>query len=192
MKRLLFIFLFLILIVNACAKTQQMPQTNIQKPIQTVSAEDVSSLTPEQVVILYFQAWNDEQYDVTYSLISDGFKQIEPTAKTFQDFKSYMEKLYDTALGVSIIEAKESYKNEKEAGIEYRIEIINKDNSKKEFSSTYTLKKRESNASEQSNAKARVDARARLSLAHSPARLSTRNSLTTHWLEINSSLWRKY
>src|SRR3989338_91079 len=191
MKKHFFIFLFFILSINSCSKQQEQQQT-IEKNIQTVSAEDVSSLTPEQVVILYFQAWNDEQYDVTYSLISDGFKQIEPTAKTFQDFKSYMEKFYDTALGVSIIEAKESYKNEKEAGIEYRIEIINKDNSKKEFSSTYTLKKRESNASEQSNAKARVDARARLSLAHSPARLSTRNSLTTHWLEINSSLWRKY
>ena len=139
MKRLLFIFLFLILIVNACAKTQQMPQTNIQKPIQTGSAEDVSSLTPEQVVILYFQAWNDEQYDVTYSLISDGFKQIEPTAKTFQDFKSYMEKFYDTALGVSIIEAKESYKNEKEAGIEYRIEIINKDDYKVIYSDTDSI-----------------------------------------------------
>src|SRR3989344_596367 len=156
MKRLLFIFLFLILIVNACAKTQQMPQTNIQKPIQTVSAEDVSSLTPEQVVILYFQAWNDEQYDVTYSLISDGFKQIEPTAKTFEGFKSYMEKFYDTSLGVSVIEAKESYRNDKEAGVAYKIEITGKDSAKKELSSTYTLKKRTSNVSERERTRSQV------------------------------------
>ena len=42
----------------------------------------------------------------------------------------------------STTEAKESYNNGKEAGIDYKIEIINKDNTKKEFSSAYTLKKR--------------------------------------------------
>ena len=141
-KSLIFLFLFIVIFVNACAKNQQIQQQTIQKTIPTVSSEDVSVLTPEQVVILYFQVWNDEQYNVMYSLISDGFKQIEPTAKTFEDFKAYMEKFYDTALGVSIIEAKESYKNEKEAGVEYKIEIIKKDNYKKEFSSAYTLKKR--------------------------------------------------
>ena len=139
-KRLLIIFLFVLLFINACTKTGQ--QQNTQKTIPTISSEDVSILTPEQVVILYFQAWNDEQYDVMYSLISDGFKQIEPTAKTFDDFKSYMEKFYDTALGVNILEAKESYNNGKEAGVNYKIEIINKDNTKKPFERSYTLKKR--------------------------------------------------
>ena len=138
----LVIFLFFILLVSACVKTQQTSQQNIQKTISTISAEDVSILNPEQVVILYFQAWNDKQYNVMYSLISDGFKQIEPTAKTFNGFKDYMEKFFDTSSGVRIIEAKEAYKNEKEAGVDYKIEITNKDGTKKEFSSTYTLKKR--------------------------------------------------
>ena len=124
--------------------------------MQTISSEDVSALTPEQVVILYFQAWNDEQYDVMYSLISDGFKQIESTAKTFDDFKANMEKFYDTALGVGIVEAKESYKTEKEAGVDYKIEITNKDGSKKDFSSVYTLKKRASNASERERTRSQV------------------------------------
>ena len=141
-QKFLFIFLFFILFVNTCTKTQQVQQQTIQKTIPTVSAEDVSTLTPEQVVILYFQAWNDEQYDVVYSLISDGFKQIEPTAKTFDEFKAYMEKFYDTALGVSIVEAKESYRTEKEAGVDYKIGITRKDGTKREFSSVYTLKKR--------------------------------------------------
>ena len=148
-------FLFLILFINACAKTQQTQQ-QIQKPIKTISSEDVSTLTPEQIVTLYFQALNDERYDVMYSLVSDGFKQIEPTAKTFNDFKSYMEKFYDTALGVRVIEAKESYKNDKESGVEYKIEITNKDGTKKEFSSTYTLKKRASNASERERTRSQV------------------------------------
>ena len=147
-KKLLTVFLFFILLLNACVKNQQAQQQTTQKTIQTASSGDVSKLTPEQVVILYFQAWNDEQYDVMYSLISDGFKQIEPTAKTFDDFKSYMAKFYETSLGVKVIEAKETYQTGKESGVEYKIEITNKDGTKKEFSSTYTLKKRASNASE--------------------------------------------
>ena len=145
MKRFLFIFLFLILLINGCAKIQQQPQIvqqTMQKTVPAVSAEDGSILTPEQVVILYFQAWNDEQYDVMYSLISDGFKQIEPTAKTFDDFKSNMKKFYDTSSGVEIVEADEAYQIENEAGVNYKIEIIGKDSAKKEFSSAYTLKKR--------------------------------------------------
>ena len=140
MNKSIFTFLFLILFINACAKSQQAQQ--MQKTIPIVSSEDVASLIPEQVVVLYFQSWNDEKYDVMYSLVSDGFKKIEPTAKTFEDFKSYMAKFYDTSLGVRVIEAKESYKNDKEAGVDYKIEITNKDGTKKEFSNTYTLKKK--------------------------------------------------
>ena len=141
-KITIFIFLFYILFINARAKTQQLQQQTIQKPIQTVSAENVAVLTPEQVVSLYFQAWNDEKYDIMYSLISDGFKKIEPTAKTFEDFKAYISKFYDTSAGVNIVSAKEEYKNEKESGVNYKIEIIGKDGNKKEFNSTYTIKKR--------------------------------------------------
>ena len=142
-KPILFYFLFIVLLVNACSKqTQPSSQKPVQKTIPTVSAEDVYSLTPEQVVALYFQAWNDGQYDVMYSLISDGFKQIEPTANTFEGFKSYMERFYDTSSGVKVIEVKESYQNDKEAGVDYKIEIENNDGTKKDLSSTYTLKKR--------------------------------------------------
>ena len=44
--------------------------------------------------------------------------------------------------GVKLIEAKENYNNGKEAGIDYKIKISNKDGTEKDFSSTYTLKKR--------------------------------------------------
>ena len=67
---------------------------------------------------------------------------IGACAKTFNNFKSYMEKFYETSSGVKVLEAKESYQNEKETGVNYKIEITNKDGTKKEFSSTYTLKKR--------------------------------------------------
>ena len=138
-----FSIISLFLFINACAKTQQVQQ-NANNVLSTVDSKDIAALTPEQVVTLYFQAWNDKKYDVMYPLISEGFKQIEPTAKTFNDFKVYMEEFYDAANGVNIIKAKEVYKNEKEAGVDYKIEIMNKDGTNKEFSSTYTLKKRTS------------------------------------------------
>src|SRR3989344_1322199 len=141
-KTTLFVVLFLIFLVNACSKQQSQQQTT-QKPIQTVSADDVSRLIPEQVVILYFQAWNDKKYDVMYSLISDGFKQIEPTGKTFGDFQLYMDSFFETASEIKIIEAKQAYQSEKEAGVNYKIEITMKDGTKKEFENTYTPKKRE-------------------------------------------------
>lgn len=128
--------------VNACTKTQQVQQQAIQKTVPIVPAEDASALTPIQVVTLYFQAWNSKQYDVMYSLISDGFKQIEPTAKSFDDFKAYMDKFYETANGVNAIDVQTQYENDKEAGVNYKIEIIGKDGAKKDFESTYTLKKR--------------------------------------------------
>ena len=104
--------------------------------------KDVSSLSPEDVVSLYFQAWNDKRYEVMYSLISDGFKQIEPTAKNFDEFKAYMSKFYETSSGIEVLEVKEIYNKENETGINYKIAVISKNNERKEFSSTYTLKKR--------------------------------------------------
>ena len=123
------ILAIVLLLVIACQK-------------QDLPSNDVQNLNPEQVVNLYFQSWNDKNYDMMYSLISDGFKQIEPTAKNSGDFKSNMEKFYDTANGVKVIEAKETYNNGKEAGVSYKIRISNKDGSEKDFDSTYTLKKR--------------------------------------------------
>ena len=95
MKKISMIFLFMILLINACSKTTT--------DIQSIKSDDLSSLIPQQIVTLYFQSWNNKQYDAMYSLISDGFKQIEPTAKTFDDFKDYMAKFYDTSLGIKII-----------------------------------------------------------------------------------------
>ena len=138
MKRMILFFVIVILIMNACQNTQQ----NKTNPIEKIT--NVENLNPDEVVKLYFESWNDKQYNVMYSLISDGFKQIEPTAKTFNEFATNIEKFYDTSSGVRVLKANEAYKNDKEAGVEYTIEIANKDGTKKEFSSIYTLKKRAS------------------------------------------------
>ena len=129
MKKINLLLATVLLLVIACQK-------------QSVSSNDVLELNPDQVVKVYFESWNNKNYNVMYSLISDGFKKIEPTAKTFEDFKSNMGKFYDTANGVEVIEAKETYNNGKEAGVAYKIKITNKDGTEKDFDSTYTLKKR--------------------------------------------------
>ena len=131
MKRMFYFLTMLVLIVSAC-----------QKNSANVNQNDVSSLTPKQVVRIYYESWNNKNYEVMYSLISDGFKQIEPTAKTFDDFKNYMSKFYDTSTGIEIVEIKESYQNDKESGVNYKINVVGKNGKKTQFGSIYTLKKR--------------------------------------------------
>ena len=134
MKHLSYSLIILVLLLSACAKTQQEQKA--------ILSQDVSTLNPTEAVRLYFEAWNSKQYNIMYSLISDGFKQIEPTAKSFDDFKAHMDKFYETANGVNAIDVQTQYENDKEAGVNYKIEIIGKDGAKKDFESTYTLKKR--------------------------------------------------
>ncbi|MBI4143342.1 hypothetical protein HY487_00495 [Candidatus Woesearchaeota archaeon] len=123
--------------VNACSNSWQ------NQEVQKIQAKDASALTPEQVVTMYFQSWNDKEYGAMYMLISDGFKQIEPTASNFEDFRLYMDSFFETEKGISVIEVNQAYMGEKEAGVNYRIEITGKDGLKKEFENAYTLKKKQ-------------------------------------------------
>ena len=122
---------------NACAKTEQPAQK-----VDKISSDDVSLLNPVQVVQLYFQAWNNKQYNIMYSLISDGFKQIDTTANTFEKFNSSMEELFNVASGVRVLDVKETSRDDKEAVVDFKIQIIGKDGIKQEIGKTYTLKKR--------------------------------------------------
>ena len=101
--------------------------------------ENPNSLNPQEVVILYFQSWNSKKYDAAYSLISDGFRQTEPTAGTPDGFRSYMGSFFDDASAIDIVQAKASYKNDNEAMVDYKIEIEKKDGTRKLFNSQYTL-----------------------------------------------------
>ena len=130
MKKLLATLVILVSLLSAC-------QQNM-----TVQGGDVSSLTPEQVVRLYYESWNNKQYDIIYSLISDGFKQIDPTANTFEKFKSSMEELFNVASGVRVFDVKEVSRDDKGAVVDFKIQIIGKDGSKQEIGKTFTLKKR--------------------------------------------------
>ena len=145
-KFYLMVFLALLIFANACTN-KYVPEKPIgrQAPsnVPLVLTHDVSTLNPKEVVVLYFQSWKEGRYDVMYSLISEGFKQIEPSAKTLDDFKEYMNALYETATIIDIIEAAADNQNENEAQVNYKIEIENKDGTRKLFTSSYTLRKKQ-------------------------------------------------
>lgn len=93
---------------------------------------------PVDVVSQYFMAWNARDWPNMYATISDGFKKIDPDAKdlaTFGDFAGSQG-----IEGVSIISIKEISNDGTTASVEYSVEFILSDDSKRQFSDTFTLK----------------------------------------------------
>ncbi len=58
---------------------------------------------PAQVVKEYFRAWDNADYEKMYGLISDGFKDIEPTAISLDNFKNYAESQRITSVEITDI-----------------------------------------------------------------------------------------
>ncbi len=94
-----------------------------------------------EAVKQYFESWGKKDWPNMYSVISDGFKKIEPTAKTLAGFKVYAESQNMSA--VKILGLKEESNDGKTAIIGYSAEFTLSDGSKKEFSDKFTLKFRE-------------------------------------------------
>ncbi len=110
--------------------------------VSQTSSKDVSELTPEEVVKLYFESWNNKDYKTQYQLISDGFKKIDEQAKDLETFSKYMSQYFQQGNSIKVKSVKESYNTGSEAGAEYKITMELK-TGKRDFTSTYTLKKRE-------------------------------------------------
>src|SRR3989338_2176767 len=135
MKLKIFIFLITFLLISsffisACSK------------IKVDSDSNRESINPGLVVKTYYESLDRKDYETMYYLISDGFKKIEPTANDFQTFKNYMGNFFDVATGVEVVNVKETSNNGKESTVDYTINILSQ-SGKKEFKSTFTLKKRE-------------------------------------------------
>ncbi|MBI5398570.1 hypothetical protein HZB03_03845 [Candidatus Woesearchaeota archaeon] len=120
MSRLVLAVVFLLsLMLVAC----QSPNTGTQEPAQ--------------IVKVYFEAWNAKQYEKMYTLVSDGFKSLEPTAATLEKFSSYAAS--QGISGVRIISADQTYNDGKTATVDYTVEFtINE--KKAPFKGAYTLK----------------------------------------------------
>ncbi|MBI2668646.1 nuclear transport factor 2 family protein [Candidatus Woesearchaeota archaeon] len=117
------IIVLLLLIIIGCA-------SNIEKN---------GSLTPATVVELYFKAWNLQDYETMYRLISDGFKTIEPSAKTIDDFTTYAKAQGITTVKIDSIQEKSN--DGITAGVYYKVRFVTQ-NKEVPFEGTFTLKYR--------------------------------------------------
>lgn len=101
------------------------------------STEKDNSLAPRTVVEQYFNAWNNQDYEAMYNLISDGFKSLEPTAKTLDNFVAYAKAQGITA--VKVISLEEKSNDNTTATVDYAITFLVKNN-EVPFQGTFTLK----------------------------------------------------
>ncbi len=75
--------------------------------------------TPAEVSTAYFTAWHQQDYETMYSLLSDGFKEIEPTAQTLEQFAEYARS--QKIEGVIINTISESANDKTMASIDYDV-----------------------------------------------------------------------
>lgn len=102
---------------------------------------DYKTPSPKEVVELYFSSWNNKDYPNMYSTISDGFKKIDPTAKSLQDFREYVGS--QNIESVEIMNIKELNNNRQTASVDYNVVFIMTNGQKLPYEGTFTLKYRE-------------------------------------------------
>ncbi len=103
-------------------------------------AEEYNFPSPEKVVEQYFTSWNNKDYANMYATFSDGFKKIEPTAKTLQDFKSYVDS--QNIESVEIINIKEISNDGQPASINYNVIFVLANGQRASYQGNFTLKYR--------------------------------------------------
>lgn len=110
----------------------------------TACAPQSSSETAiaEKIVVDYYTALNTKDYQTMYGLISEGFKQIEPTAKTYAAFVPYMSKFFDTANRIEVRSTKVTSSTLTNIVVEYVAVIELKNGQNKELKSSFTIKKK--------------------------------------------------
>ena len=104
------------------------------------SVEEYDFPNPEEIVRQYFTAWSNKDFPNMYSTISDGFKRIEPTAATFQDFKNYVNSQGIESIDITNIE--ETGNNEETATVSYNGVFTLSNGQKTNYDGTFTLKYR--------------------------------------------------
>ena len=96
---------------------------------------------PSEVVKKYFESWDKKNWVEMYASISDGFKKIEPTAKTLSDFREYA--ISQNTGNIGILSINEKSNDGKTAVVEYSVEFTLSDGSKNKFADSFTLKYRD-------------------------------------------------
>lgn len=112
----------------------------VSPPAQRISYSP--ALAPPDVVALYFNAWAAKDYEPMYAAISDGFKKIEPTAASYENFTAYMSKFYESSRSIKLVSVNETANDNTAASVDYTIEIEQLDGTRTPFSGSYTLRYR--------------------------------------------------
>lgn len=106
------------------------------------SAEVPETTEAMKIVEKYYTALNEKNYQVMYSLISEGFKHIEPTAKSYDLFATYMNKFYDTSESIRLTKTTGTSASADKVVVDYVAEIVLKNGVIKELKSSFTVKKK--------------------------------------------------
>ncbi|MBI2449048.1 DUF4829 domain-containing protein [Candidatus Pacearchaeota archaeon] len=97
--------------------------------------------SPEEVVRQYFTAWNNKDYANMYATFSDGFKKLDPNAKDLATFRNFAA--LQGIDNINVINIKEISNDGETASVEYSVEFILSEGSKRQFSDKFTLKFRQ-------------------------------------------------
>jgi len=103
--------------------------------------EEYNFPSSKEVVEQYFNSWSNEDYVNMYATFSDGFKRIEPTAATLQDFKDYATS--QNIEEVEIVNIEEKSNNGETASVDYNIILTLSNGQKSNYEGTFTLKYRQ-------------------------------------------------
>lgn len=95
----------------------------------------------EKVVRQYFKSWDKKDYAGMYSIISDGFKEIDPNAKDLESFRNYASS--QNINGVTVKKINENLNNGKTAVVSYSVEFIFTKGDSLPYKNQFTLKYRE-------------------------------------------------
>ena len=96
--------------------------------------------TPVEIVKMYYAGWSNQDYAVMYDLVSDGWKDLEPTARTLGTFERHMQGFFSKAKGIRTTFVSEQSNTGTEAVVSVALEVETLDDRFLNTNQTLTLK----------------------------------------------------
>ncbi|MEM2915990.1 MAG: hypothetical protein QXT19_01370 [Candidatus Woesearchaeota archaeon] len=79
--------------------------------------------TPVEIVQKYYAAWGAKDYKTMYTLVSDGWKAVEPTAHTEESFAKYLNGFYKSAKSIRLVFASEQSNTGSQSTVSAAVEV---------------------------------------------------------------------
>lgn len=93
--------------------------------------------SPTEVVTQYFTSWNSKDIPNMYATLSDGFKKIEPTARTLDRFREYLASQEIAHVTIKYIQ--ETLNDGASATVDYDVTFEHDSGNSEDFSGSFTL-----------------------------------------------------